>query len=263
MAEEKIRFEDGAGYEKMMGAWSRIAGSVFLDWLAPPKGLRWVDVGCGNGAFSQLLVDRCDPVSVDGFDPSEAQLAFARERPAGTFATFRAGDAMQAPYPDRSFDAAVMALVIFFVPDPARGVAEMARLVKPGGSVSAYAWDILGGGLPHAPLVAALKEIGLPPLYPPSAPAAELSALRQLWSDAGLSAVETHQFTVRRTFDSVDDAWNTCLLGSSIGQRIATLSAAQVAEARELFRANLQQDTSGPITCSARFNAVKGVKGAA
>lgn len=263
MTEEKIRFEDGAGYEKMMGTWSRIAGDVFLDWLSPAQGLRWVDVGCGNGAFSQLLVDRCAPASVDGFDPSEAQLSFARARPAGKVATFREGDAMQAPYPDASFDAAVMALVIFFVPHPAKGVAEMARIVRPGGSVAAYAWDVLGGGLPHAPLVAALKEVGLPPLYPPSAAAAELSALRELWSGAGLTEVQTQQFTVHRTFDGVEDAWNTCLLGSSVRTRMASLSPAKVAEAREVFRANLRQDPSGPITFPARFNAVKGVKGAA
>src|SRR4051812_20834053 len=42
MAEPQIRFDDGAGYERMMGKWSRIAGEVFLDWLKPPAGLRWI-----------------------------------------------------------------------------------------------------------------------------------------------------------------------------------------------------------------------------
>ena len=56
MAEHQIRFDDGAAYERMMGAWSRLAGQIFLDWIAPRPGLRWVDVGCGNGAFTELVV---------------------------------------------------------------------------------------------------------------------------------------------------------------------------------------------------------------
>ena len=68
---EQIRFDDGAAYERFMGVWSQLAGAAFIDWLAPAQGLRWLDVGCGNGAFTELLVERCAPASVDGIDPSE------------------------------------------------------------------------------------------------------------------------------------------------------------------------------------------------
>src|SRR5262245_17128133 len=130
MAEQTIRFEDGAAYERMMGVWSQLAGQVFLDWLRPAPGLQWVDVGCGNGAFTELIVERCAPVEVQGIDPSEAQLAFARTRPASLVAEFRQGDAMALPFPADRFDAAVMALVLVFVPEPAKGVAEMLRVVS-------------------------------------------------------------------------------------------------------------------------------------
>ena len=73
MVEQKIRFDDGAAYEQMMGIWSWFAGEVFLDWLAPPSGLRWIDIGCGTGAFTELLVERCAPVEVQGIDPSEGR----------------------------------------------------------------------------------------------------------------------------------------------------------------------------------------------
>ena len=73
----QITFDDGAAYERYMGKWSQLAGETFLDWLAPKPGLRWLDVGCGNGAFTEMLVERCAPVSVEGIDPSEAQLAYA------------------------------------------------------------------------------------------------------------------------------------------------------------------------------------------
>lgn len=69
---DQIRFDDGAAYERYMGEWSRLAGETFLDWLAPQTGLRWLDVGCGNGAFTEMLVGRCAPLSVHGVDPSEA-----------------------------------------------------------------------------------------------------------------------------------------------------------------------------------------------
>jgi ubiquinone/menaquinone biosynthesis C-methylase UbiE len=129
MAEQAIRFDDGAAYEQMMGIWSRFAGEIFLDWLAPPSGLRWIDIGCGNGAFTELLVERCAPLEVQGIDPSEGQLAFARTRPAARVAEFSQGDAMVLPFPANRFDAAVMALVLVFVPDPAKGIGEMIRVV--------------------------------------------------------------------------------------------------------------------------------------
>jgi ubiquinone/menaquinone biosynthesis C-methylase UbiE len=75
---------------------------------------------------------------VHGIDPSEAQLDFARTRPGVRAAEFGLGDAMALPFADDRFDVAVMALVIFFVSDPAKGVAEMARMIRPGGEVAAY-----------------------------------------------------------------------------------------------------------------------------
>ena len=78
MADTTIRFDDGASYENMMGRWSLLAGAQFLDWLGAPDGARWLDVGCGNGAFTELVVTRCAPASVQAVDPSAAQLAYAR-----------------------------------------------------------------------------------------------------------------------------------------------------------------------------------------
>src|SRR5678816_1759692 len=94
---DQIRFEDGATYERYMGMWSQLAGETFLGWLAPRSGLRWLDVGCGNGAFTEMLLERCAPASVDGIDPSEKQLAYARTRLPSNLAQFRQGDAMALP----------------------------------------------------------------------------------------------------------------------------------------------------------------------
>ena len=86
-----------------------------------------------------------------------------------------------------------MALVIFFVPDPAKGVAEMARVVRPGGTVAAYAWDILGGGFPQEPIWIEMRAMGLTPVNPPSVEASRIDAMRELWRGAGFDAVETRK----------------------------------------------------------------------
>ena len=84
---------------------------VFLDWLKPAPGLKWIDIGCGNGAFTEQIVDRCQPAEVLGVDPSEGQLAFARQRPAARLAKFQQGGAESLPVTNRNFDVATMALV--------------------------------------------------------------------------------------------------------------------------------------------------------
>ena len=80
MSEAQKFFSDGGAYERQMGRWSRLVGEKFLDWLDLPKGLRCLDVGCGNGAFTELLIARSAPGSVMALDPSEDQVAFARQR---------------------------------------------------------------------------------------------------------------------------------------------------------------------------------------
>lgn len=258
MADPQIRFDDGAAYERMMGTWSRLAGDIFLDWLALPPGLRWIDVGCGNGAFTELLIERFAPSEVQGIDPSEGQLAFARTRPAARVAEFRQGDAMALPFSERRFDAAVMALVIFFVPEPAKGVAEMVRVVRPGGTVAAYAWDIFGGGFPMEPIQAEMRTMGVNTLRQPRADASRIDALRSLWTNAGLDAIETREIAVRRTFSDFEDFWTTCLLGPSLGPTVAAMPAGDADVLKTRVRAVMPADTAGRITYGSRANAIKG-----
>jgi len=258
MAQQPIRFNDGAAYERGMGPWSHLVGEVFLDWLAPQSGMRWIDIGCGNGAFTELLVQRCAPAEVQGIDPSEAQLAFARTRPASRFATFLQGDAMALPFDSGWFDAAVMALVLFFVPDPAKGVAEMTRVVRPGGTVAAYLWDSFGEGSPTAPIHAELLAFGVQPSRPPSAEASRMTVLRDLWTAAGLEAVETREIAVRRTFADFEDFWGSSVAQPTIGPPIAAMAAGDVDRLKARLRARLPADASGRIAYPARANAIKG-----
>jgi len=260
MTGEQIRFDDGAAYEDFMGRWSRLAGDAFLDWLNPTPGMRWVDVGCGNGAFTELLVQRAAARDVRGIDPSEEQLAFARTRLARTPTQFTVGDAMALPYADASADCAVMALVIFFVPDPPRGVAEMARVVRPGGGVCAYAWDILGGGFPYFALQEEMARLGHTPLWPPSVDAARMDALHAAWTAVGLVDVETRELVVERTFADFEAFWAAARKGPRIAPRLSTLAGDDVGLLKERLRARLPAAADGRITYSARANAVRGRK---
>jgi SAM-dependent methyltransferase len=255
---EEIRFDDGVAYEDFMGAWSLLAGAAFLQWLAPPTGAHWVDIGCGNGAFTELVVERCAPRHVDGIDPSAEQLAYACTRLPNAPVCFALGDAMALPYPDASFDAAVMALVIFFVPDPAKGVAEMARVVRPGGSVSAYAWDILGAGLPYAALQEEMAALAVAPLWPPNYEASRIDRMRELWAAAGLVDIETREIRVERTFPDFETYWTIAQKGSQFTARIAAMDAADVELLKGRLRERLMADGEGRITYGAVANAIKG-----
>lgn len=255
---DQIRFDDGAAYERYMGRWSQLAGETFLDWLAPPSGLRWLDVGCGNGAFTEMLVERCAPASVHGIDPSEGQLAFARTRPASRVAQFRQGDAMALPFADDTFDAAVMPLVIFFVPDPATGVAEMTRVVCPGGIVTAYAWDMLDGGFPYDALRDEMRALGVAVPVPPSPEASRMGVMRELWTGAGLESVDTREIAVQRTFADFDEYWAIIQGGPSVGPKLAAMTSGDLAMLEARMRARLPADAAGRITYGARANAVRG-----
>lgn len=253
-----IRFDDGAAYERGMGVWSRLAGEVFLDWLAPSAGQKWIDIGCGSGAFTELLVERCAPAEAHGVDPSEAQLAFARARPAARVAAFSLGDAMALPFERDRFDAAVMALVIFFVPEPAVGVAEMARVVRPGGSVAAYAWDMAGGGFPFHPIQSELRATGITPPLPPSPDASRIEVLRDLWKNAGLEDVKTREITVRRTYASFDEYWTTSTAMGSTRPAVAAMAPDDVESLKNRVRARLTIEPSGRVSYQARANAIMG-----
>jgi hypothetical protein len=156
------------------------------------------------------------------------------------------------------FDAAVMPLVIFFVPDPAKGVAEMARVVCAGGTVTAYAWDMVGGGFPYGTLQDEMRALGITVPMPPSPDASRIEAMRDLWAGAGLEDIETHEITVQRTFADFEDYWTTILGGASVGPGIAAMAPKDREILKIRMRAHLPADATGRITYGARANAVKG-----
>jgi ubiquinone/menaquinone biosynthesis C-methylase UbiE len=241
-----------------MGAWSRSAGRIFLGFLSPPPDQRWLDVGCGNGAITDLVMHNCNPSELYGIDPSEGQLAYARERLAGRRVVFQRGDAMALPFEDDRFDIAIMALVIHFVPDPARAVAEMTRVVRPGGTVASYVWSYDEALSPLDPFDAefALASVAAP--TPPSLTAVSSSALNRLWYDAGLEAIEVRTIRTQRTFLDFDEMWTSVTGTGRLKSAAATMDRTTLARVQAGLRVRLPADAEGHITCLAKANAIKG-----
>lgn len=259
MTEPDKLFTDGQAYERLMGRWSRLVAEDFLKWVDAPGNLGWLDVGCGNGAFTEELIARCAPAAVTGVDPSEDQLAYARTRPGAQMADFRVGDAQKLPFANDSFDAAAMALVISFLPDPGGAVAEMARVVRPGGSVATYMWDGPGGGVPVHPIHLALESMGFTSGRATNPKASELNSMRGFWEEAGLESIETRVIRIPTVYSDFDDFWdsNVVPIGPQ-GKIIAGLPPGAREELRLRLRDHLPARPDGRIIYEAFANSVKG-----
>lgn len=259
-AQTPFVFDDGAAYELMIGRWSALVARPFLDWLALPAGLAWLDDGCGDGSFTRSLVEHQRPATVVGVDPAPAQLSYARQRVVHAGVRFLEGDAQALPLPDTSVDAAVMALVLFFVPDPLQGVREMVRVVKDGGTIAAYQWDLAGGGFPLQPVLDAVHAEGYKSQQPPSAWAATLEASEDLWRSAGLVDVQTRQFVVYRTFEGFDEYWRSAYGSPRLRDLFASLPPPELQRLTERVRGRIRGAGNGPLVLKARANAVMGRK---
>ncbi len=253
-----IKFDDGDAYEQYMGIWSKLVGDIFLKWLSPAPGLQWLDVGCGNGAFTENIVESCSPSSVHGIDPSIEQIDFARSRLDSTLTKFTQGDAMDLPFQDQSFDIAIMPLVIFFVPEPEKGVSEMVRVVRPGGIVSAYAWDMMEGGFPYMNLIDEIRLMGIDVPVPPNPDASRLETMKRLWINSSLVSVEETEITVQRSYSDFDEYWSIVLRGPSVGSSLKAMPYDELTNLKDRMRKVLPFNSSGRITLSARANAIKG-----
>lgn len=249
----KVTFDAADDYERLMGAWSQAAGDAFLSWWAPAQGLRWLDVGCGTGVFTRLVSARRAPGSLAGIDPAPAQIEEAQRRSPGV--DFRVGDAMALPFAQGAFDVVASALVINFIPDRTRALAEMHRVLRPGGSLGAYLWDRSPGEdlSPHAPFERGLRSIGATVLQPPVVPESIPEGARSALERAGFVGISITTITATRSFRSFEECWaiQTTPL-APVGKSIAALSDPDRARLRDTMRSILLPAADGSVTYGAR-----------
>jgi SAM-dependent methyltransferase len=252
----------GDAYEAYVGRWSRRVAAEFVDWLDVPPQRGWLDVGCGTGALTATVLAQADPSAIVGIDPSEGFLVTARARIRDGRATFRIGDAQSLPVADRQLDAVVSALVLNFVPDPRRAVAEFARVTKERGVVAAYVWDYTEGMAMIRCFWDAATELRPAAAEQDEGRRFELcrpQTLHELWAQAGLSDVEVHAIDVPTTFADFDDYWDPFLGGQGPAPGyLMSLDEDDRQALRDLLRARLPVDADGRIRLIARAWAVRG-----
>jgi SAM-dependent methyltransferase len=252
------RFDDGAAYERFMGRWSRGAGKVFLDWIAPTPGACWLDVGCGTGSFTELIVNMGSPGSVSAIDPEQAQINHARNGPAANRAHFEVGDAEVLPFADGTFDIVVSGLVLNFIPDAARALSEMRRVARRGGTIGGYVWDFAAELSPTWPLRLGLRELGVLVAPTPGADNSSLAGLTALFERAGLEGVATRSIDVTMRFPGFDDFWTSQTPSfNPIARMIAKLEMGDQTRLIDAVRAKVLQP-DGTVEYSARANLVRG-----
>ena len=249
-------FDDGEGYEQFMGRWSLGIGKAFMAWLQPPKGARWLDIGCGTGTFTELISETCDPAAVTAIDPSHSQISCARKRVPRV--EFRLADAQRLPLPDSTFDVVVSALVMNFIPDKPRAASEMLRVARPGGLIAACVWDLEAELSPSGPLRRALRNLGIEAPPVPGTDESGTGGLLDLFDKVGLAAVDAISIEVAVSYRDFDDFWRSQTPHYVPTTRIiAAMSPTDRLTLMEEVRANLRP-LGGGVGYSAWANAVKG-----
>jgi len=117
---------------------------------------------------------------------------------------------------------------------------------------------VFGGEFIVESIQAEMSAMGIDPMRPPSVEASRTEVLQELWTAAGLEAVETQEITVNRTFSDFEDLWTISMLSPVLRPLVATMPSGDVDTVRQRVRARLPADVAGRIAYSARANAIKG-----
>ena len=262
--ESKDVWASGDAYELYVGRWSRLVAREFIRWLAIPEKSQWLDVGCGTGALSQTILEMTNPRKVKGIDRSEGYVEFLLSHVNDSRVEFEVGNAQTLPFGRETFEAAVSGLVLNFVPQPHQMIAEMARVVRKGGTVALYVWDYAGKMqmLRHfwnavSVLDPAARDLDEGKRFPLCNP----DPLKNLFQNAGLFQVEVHPIDISTDFKNFDDYWMPFLGGQGPAPGYAmSLSEEQRARLRQRIYNSLPFALDGSIPLTARAWAVRGVK---
>lgn len=226
-------------YDSFMGAWSGLLSPSFADLAGVAPGQRALDVGCGTGRLTRELVERLGADAVAAADPSEPFVGAMRERFPGV--DVRHAPAEELPFDDDAFDAALAQLVVHFMADPVAGIAEMARVTRPGGVVAACMWDVAGGRMNMLRLFWTAMRGRLPSVGGEQDRAGTSKGdIAERLARAGLSDVSGGELAVSAAYADFDDFWEpfTFAVGPA-GQALSELPPEDRAAVREDLRAEL------------------------
>jgi SAM-dependent methyltransferase len=252
----------GDAYEQYMGHWSWAVGERFLAWLNLAPGQRWLDVGCGTGALTRAIEAFAQPEAIVGLDPSWTFVQYARRQP--TSAAFIVADGGALAIGSGTCDAVVSGLALNFMPQPEQSIADMRRVVKPGGAVAAYVWDYSGkmeflryfwdAAVALDASAAALHEGQRFPICQPE-------PLRHLWQGVGFNDISVDALDIHTQFNDFEDYWRSFALGNFPAPHYArSLSQTQSIRLRDRLHAVIPIRDDGSIHLIARVWAVRGTR---
>jgi SAM-dependent methyltransferase len=247
----------GAAYDTFMGRYSRPLARAFAEMAEVAPGQCVLDVGCGPGALTGVLVDRLGPGSVTAIDPSAPFVAACAARHPG--ATVRRGRAEEIPFGDAGFDRVLAQLVLHFVSDPDRCGGEFRRVLRPGGVAAACVWDFAQGMQMLRLFWDAALE--LDPAAPDQARTLRFGRqgeIAELLVAAGFGDVVESTLEVASTYADVDELWSGFLAGiGPAGAYCMRLDEAARAALREALVRRLGSP-AGPFTLTATARCARG-----
>ena len=219
-------------YRSFMGRFSEPLAQEFAAVADLAPGQRVLDVGCGPGALTEVLVERLGPDHVAAVDPSTPFVDHTRSQlPA---IDVRLASAEDLPFPDATFDAALAQLVVHFMADPVAGLREMGRVTRPGGVVAACVWDHAGGSGPLSTFWRAVRDLDGKAQDESGLAGVREGHLGELAREAGLSGVEESRLTVEVGYPSFEDWWTPYTLGvGPAGAYVAGLDEPRLEALRE------------------------------
>jgi SAM-dependent methyltransferase len=204
---------------------------LFLDFSGIADSEKVVDVGCGTGALTFAITDRANIAEVQAIDFEEQFVDALRAQNTDPRIVAQRGDATALPFSDHQFDRALSLLVLHFVSDAPKAIAEMKRVVRPGGFVAAAVWDLFGG-MPSQrifwdTLCAIEPSIderrGVTSFRPMTLP----GDMKRAFGDAGLTDLHEAMLPIRMEFADFDDYWQPLIDGQgTLGALLSSLSAA-------------------------------------
>jgi SAM-dependent methyltransferase len=254
-------WSQGDAYERYIGRWSRRVAPRFLEWLAIPPGRSWLDVGCGTGVLCEAILDRCEPSSVDGVEPSEG-FRQAATLNLGRRVRLHRGDAASIQLADDSVEVVVSGLVLNFIPDLPAALAEMSRVAAPGATVGAYVWDYAEGMQYLRIFWAAASELDSAAVAAHEGirfPLCQPDRLTEEFTSAGFVNVQAEGLTVSTVFANFADYWEPFLGGTGPAPAYVTsLSEGHREQLRSSLHESLPTGADGTIPLTARVWAVRG-----
>ena len=262
------KYESWAGgnpYERFMGRWSTPVARKFLDWLAVSPDSTWLDVGCGTGTLTRLILETGQPNEVIALDSSPEFIAYAQQSIPNPKVRFQVGLAQALDLEANVVDAVVSGLVLNFVPQPERAVAEMIRVAQPGGTVGIFLWDYAEGmQMLRYFWDAAVKLDRSAAAYDEGVrfPICRAGQLEALVKETGLQQVEALAIDVWTVFQNFADYWYPFLgnVGPAPGY-VMSLSPQDRQALEDKLRETLPAAEDGLISLTARAWAVKGIVG--